>query len=421
MDYQKTNDALLQFIAECPTCYHVTETVSKQLLTEGYTQLHEEDSWNLTPGGRYFTVRNHASLLAFCIPESGFDRFAITLSHSDSPAYKLKPQPELKENGYLRLNTEGYGGMIPESWMDRPLSIAGRVMVDTPEGILQKTLCFDRDLLVIPNVAPHLRASGENRSLNPQIDMLPLLGLGMTGGFMSMLAEELQVSPDAILDTDLFLYCRTPGTVWGKNMEFVSAPRLDDLQCVFATLTGFLSANGENSLPVLGIFDNEEVGSGTRQGAKSDFLRNVLLRICLATGYGESDFLQMLPKSFALSCDNAHALHPNHPEKSDPTHRPMPNGGVVLKYNANQKYTTDAYSGAVFRKLMKTAGIPLQFYVNRSDIPGGSTLGNLSCERVSIPTVDIGLAQLAMHSAWETAGSEDTLHLIHAVTSFYQA
>ena len=305
MDCQKTNDALLQFIAKCPTCYHVTETVSKQLLTEGYTQLHEEDSWNLVPGGRYFTVRNHASLLAFRIPETGFDHFAITLSHSDSPTYKLKPQPELKENGYLKLNTEGYGGMIPESWMDRPLSIAGRVMLDTPEGILQKNICFDRDLLVIPNVAPHLRTSGESRSLNPQIDMLPLLGLGTAGDFMTMLAEELQVNPDAILDTDLFLYCRAPGTVWGKNLEFVSAPRLDDLQCVFATLTGFLSANGEHSLPVLGIFDNEEVGSGTRQGAKSDFLRNVLLRICVATGYGEAKFLQMLPKSFALSCDNA--------------------------------------------------------------------------------------------------------------------
>ncbi|MEE1012858.1 MAG: M18 family aminopeptidase [Clostridia bacterium] len=412
---------LLAFIDCCPSAYHTIDTVSRRLNAEGYTELHEGNDWALTPGVKYFVTRNQSSLLAFRVPQGDFRGFAITASHSDSPTYKLKPYPEMAENGYLKLNTERYGGMIAETWLDRPLSIAGRVVLETPEGIVTRLVQFDRDLLVIPNVAIHLTAPGETRALNPQVDMLPLFGLGKeAGGFMKLLSEELGVSPGQILDTDLFLYCRTPGTIWGRDSEFISSPRLDDLGCVFATLKGFLQESNPHTLPVLGIFDNEEVGSGTKQGAKSTFLRDMLWRVNHGLGYDETHYLRVLAESFMLSCDNGHAVHPNHPEKSDPVHRPKLNGGVLLKYNANQKYTTDAVSGGAFRKLCKDAEVPLQVYVNRSDIPGGSTLGNLSAEKVSIPTVDIGLAQLAMHSAWETAGAEDTLHLIHAVEAFYE-
>ena len=412
---------LLDFINHCPSAYHTIDTVSRRLTAEGYTELLEGDDWTLAPGGKYFVTRNQSSLIAFRVPQGNLQGFAITASHSDSPTYKLKPQPEMAENGYLTLNTERYGGMIAETWLDRPLSIAGRVVLETPEGITTKLVQFDRDLLVIPNVAIHLTTPGEPRALNPQVDMLPLFGLGKEpGSFMELLAEELGITPEQILDTDLFLYCRTPGSIWGRANEFISSPRLDDLGCVFATLKGFLQESNSPTLPVLGIFDNEEVGSGTKQGAKSTFLRDILWRINHALGYDEVHYLRALAESFMLSCDNGHAVHPNHPEKSDPVHRPKLNGGVLLKYNANQKYTTDAVSGGIFRKLCKDAGIPLQVYVNRSDIPGGSTLGNLSAEKVSIPTVDIGLAQLAMHSSWETAGAEDTLHLIHAVETFYK-
>jgi aspartyl aminopeptidase len=276
---------------------------------------------------------------------------------------------------------------------------------------------IDRPLLVIPSLAIHMQ-SAEKTPLNPQVDLLPLFGQAdQSSDIFDFLAEELQISKEEILDADLFLYPLTSGCIWGKNNEFLSAPRLDDLQCVFGALQGFLEESHPQSLPVYCVFDNEEVGSSTKQGAKSTFLFDVLSRICHSLGINQS---QMLASSMMLSCDNAHAIHPNHPEKADPKLCPRMNGGVVIKYNANQKYTTDGVSGALFRKICKEKNIPIQVYANRSDVPGGSTLGNLSCEKVSVNTIDIGLAQLAMHSAWETAGAEDTLHLADAIRAFYQ-
>ncbi len=420
MKHLKVNQQLLDFIAENPDCYHTTAAISKRLDNLVYICLSEGDSWSLKKGGSYYVTRNQSSLIAFRIPEEDYTCFMMTASHSDAPTFKIKQQPELCENGYLKLNTEPYGGVILTTWLDRPLSLSGRVVINTEDGISSRLVRMDRDLLVIPSVAPHVQiASDKEKSLNPQTDMLPLFSLETNSSLRSLLAEELSCREDEILDFDLFLYSRIPGTIWGKNQEFISSSRLDDLQCVFATLTGFLSGNHPNSLPVLCVFDNEEVGSGTKQGAKSTFLQDVLLRISESLDKTPQQHLAALRASFMLSCDNAHAIHPNHPETADPVNRPKMNGGVVLKYNAKQKYTTDAVSGGMFQKICRTADVPVQFYTTRSDRPGGSTLGNLSTEKVSVNTVDIGIAQLAMHSSWETAGCEDTTHLCRAISAFY--
>ncbi len=418
---QKINQELFEFIKECPTAYHTVGAVSKRLTNEGYVKLEEGDAWNLQSGGKYFVTRNGSSLIAFRASET-FERFMITASHGESPTFKVKPDPEMTSEGWcVKLNTEKYGGMICHSWMDRPLSVAGRVVVRTENGMETRLVNVDRDLLVIPGLAIHMeRSSNEGLTLNPQKDLLPLFGDETAKeGFRKLIAKTAQVQEDKILGGDLFLYCRTPGTVWGNQEEFISAPRLDDLQCVFGTLQGFLQGDSEGSLPVYCVFDNEEVGSGTKQGAKSTFLYDTLHGICEACGMSEREYRKAVAGGFMLSADNGHAVHPNYPEKADPTHRPKLNGGLLLKYNANQKYTTDAVSEGLVRYLCEKEGIPYQKYVNRSDIPGGSTLGNLSGEKVSINTADIGLAQLSMHSACETAGAKDTDYLIRAIAGFY--
>jgi len=412
------NQELLHFIGQCPDAFHTIAILSQKLEAIGYIPLAEQESWELHAGGKYFVTRNQSSILAFRIPEGDWRGFMMTASHSDTPCFKLKPAPLMTEGSYLKLNTEPYGGMIAESWLDRPLSLSGRVLVATKSGIAAQLLHIDRDLLSIPNLAPHMKNSADKeRSLNPQTDLLPLLGMADNGEFVGFLADELGVAPDAILDYDLFLYCRQAGSIWGKNHEFVSSPRLDDLLCVFACLQGFVHESHPGILPVFAVFDNEEVGSGTKQGAKSGFLYDTLNRICRSLG---KEYATCLSGSFLLSCDNGHALHPNRTEKADPTNRPLLNGGVLLKYNANQRYTTDGVSASILRQICKQAEIPLQTYVNRSDIPGGSTLGNLACEKVSVNSADVGVAQLSMHSAWETAGTKDTQYLLDAIKAFYR-
>lgn len=420
--YQKTTQELLTFIAKSPSCYHTIRTVSDSLKSEGYTELFEGSPWNLKPGGRYFVTRNLSSIIAFRIPAKDFQGFLLTASHSESPTFKIKPAPEMLAEGcYVKLNVEKYGGMILSTWLDRPLSVAGRVTVKTEDGVAVKLVDIDRDLLVIPNLAIHMnRTVNEGYVFNAQKDMLPLFGDETAAGkFWPMIAESIGVKAEDILGSDLFLYSRTPGSIWGHKGEFASSPRLDDLQCAFGTLKGFLEGGNDRSLPVYCVFDNEEVGSGTKQGAKSTFLYDVLRRISDDLGGDHSQFFQRLASSFMLSADNGHGVHPNQPEKADPTHRPTLNGGVIIKYNANQKYTTDAVSEGVFRRICQDAGVPVQAYTNRSDVLGGSTLGNLSTEKISINTADIGLAQLAMHSAYETVGSKDTLYLCQAVKAFY--
>ena len=416
------NKELISFLDKSPTAFHAVSSIKKKLVASGYFELVESEKWELTEGGKYFVTRNDSSIIAFRVPSFNFAGFMISAAHSDSPAFKVKENPEIVENGYVKLNVEGYGGMLMAPWLDRPLSVAGRVIVKSGNRYEVKLVNVDRDLLIIPNVAIHMnRDANKNQSWNAQVDMLPILGSAdeTKGAFMRIVAEAAEVNEDEIISHDLFVYARDKGKVWGGSDEYISAPHLDDLQCVYGCLEGFLGVNNSSSVPVLAVFDNEETGSLTKQGADSTFLEDVLKRISLSCSKDEEGYYRAVSSSFMVSADNAHALHPNHPEKADPVNRPAINKGIVIKFNAAQHYTTDAVSCAVYRDLCESNDIPVQVFTNRSDSRGGSTLGNVSNAHVSLNTVDIGLAQLAMHSCYETAGAKDTKHLIDAMTIFY--
>lgn len=418
-DQRSSSERLITFISGCPTMFHAADSIARMLKNEGFTELYEWEDWQISPGGKYFVTRNGSSLIAFKVGETPRG-FSVYSTHSDSPVFKLKPDPELDTLGhYVRLNTEKYGGMIMSSWLDRPLSIAGRLTVIS-DGVLKPVLVNLEDTTVlIPNVAIHMQRNvNDGFSFNPQVDTLPLLGSEKTkGSLRKKLSETAGVREKDILSADLYLYNKMRGTVWGDGGEYVSSPRLDDLQCAYAGLMGLLDGGSRDCIAMLCVFDNEEVGSSTRQGANSDFMTSAVERICSAMGLDRG---RMLAGSFAVSADNAHAVHPNHPEYADPVNRPFMNGGIVIKHNAAQKYATDALSEAVFRRICASVGVPVQSYANRSDIPGGGTLGNISATRVSIPTADIGLAQLAMHSSYETAGSMDTLYLERAASELFR-
>ena len=368
-------------------------------------------------------TRNDSALIAFAIPEEEAKGYRIMASHSDSPTFKIKENPEMEAEGrYVKLNVERYGGMICAPWFDRPLSVAGRVVVKEGEEIVSKLVDVDRDLLMIPNLAIHMnREVNDGYKFNAQKDMLPLYGMSSAKGtFLKTVAEAAGVKEEEILGHDLFLYNRQEGTVWGAEEAFVSSARLDDLQCAFSSLKGFLAGKKEKYIAVHCVLDNEEVGSGTKQGAASTFLRDVLVRINSGLGQDQEDYLRRLAGSFMVSADNAHAVHPNYGEKADPVNRPCMNEGIVIKHSANQKYCTDGVSAAVFKDLCKRAGVPFQTFTNRSDILGGSTLGNISTTQVAVNAVDIGLAQLAMHSPYETAGVKDTVYLIKAAEMLFE-
>ena len=414
----------IDFIAESPSAFHAVHTLCYELETAGFTRLAEHEAYHLVPGGKYYVTRNRSAVIAFTIPEGSFDHFQIVASHSDSPCFKLKHTAEETVLGqFTRLNVERYGGMIMSTWLDRPLSIAGRVMVKTEDGIRTELVDLDRDAALIPNMPIHFnREVNDGYKFNAQSDMLPLFGdIAAKGGLRAELAKLCGTGAESILAADLFLYPRTPGSVWGANDEFFSAPRIDDLECAYTSLKAFLAAEPKGHINVFAVMDNEEVGSGSKQGADSTFLTDTLSRAAASLDVGESAFKAMLASSFMVSADNAHAVHPNHPEKYDADNRCFMNGGVVIKHNANQKYTTDAVSCAIFETICKAADVPVQHFANRSDILGGSTLGNIANAHASMNTVDIGLAQLAMHSSYETAGCADVAHMISALTAFYIA
>ena len=415
-------EELFQFIENSPSCFHAIETIRKKLNAEGFIELVEGRSWQIEKGKKYYVTRNLSSIIAFKIPENDFKNFHIVASHSDSPTFKIKENAEIEVNNkYVKLNTEKYGGMICSTWFDRPLSIAGRILVK--EGNLVKThlVNIDKDLVIIPNLAIHMnRSVNDGYKYNAQIDMLPLYGDNTSkGSLMKTVAQSVGVEEDSILGTDLFLYNRMRGTKIGANSEYISSPRLDDLECAYASLSAFLSETNSNSASVYCVFDNEEVGSGTKQGADSTLLYDVLRRINMCLGNSEEDYYKLIASSFMISADNAHALHPNYSDKSDPTNKVYINDGIVIKYNANQKYTTDAVSASIFKSICDSVNVPYQTFTNRSDILGGSTLGNISNAHVSLNTIDIGLAQLAMHSTYETAGAKDVTYLIEALKAFY--
>lgn len=412
---------LLQFIEKSPSTYHVMENVRARLLASGYTELEENARWSLAHGGKYFLTRGGTSCIAFRVPEQTAHGFMLTASHSDSPSFKIKENPERTAAGhYLQLSTEKYGGMLMSTWFDRPLSVAGRVFVRANGEIVEKLVSVDRDLLVIPNVAIHMnRTANDGMKYLANIDTLPLLGGKDSGGILPIVAKAADVAENDILGSDLFLYCRGEGTLLGENEEYILSPKLDDLECACGCLEGFLAAKESGNIAVCCIFDNEEVGSSTKQGAGSTFLRDTLRRIALCLGKDEQELQMMLARSFLVSADNAHAQHPNHGEYADPDNCPYMNEGVVIKFNANQRYATDGRSCAVFHAVCENAGVPTQVMSNRSDLPGGSTLGSISDTLVPVSTVDIGLPQLAMHSSWETAGVQDYEFLIRAMTEYF--
>lgn len=426
MNYIETSKELFDFIQKSPSMFHSIETISSCLTQAGFTYLPEGKAWKIEKGGHYFTTRNHSSVIAFKIGSS-CDKyhFQLTAAHGDSPTYKVKSISELEgPHEYLRLDVEAYGGMIDSTWFDRPLTVAGRVLVRQNNGIESRLLYIDKDILMIPNVAIHFnREVNDGYKYNRQIDLCPLFSSGelKKGAFDQMVAEELGVEVKDILGKDLFLVNRQEPVIWGYKDEFVSTPKLDDLQCAFASLKAFLQGKNDHGINVYCCFDNEEVGSNTKQGAMSTFLYDVLKRINIGLSKTEDEFYQAIAKSFLVSCDNAHALHPNHPEKSDAVNRNYLNKGIVIKESANQKYTTDAFSRAVFTQICQNANVPVQVFANRSDMVGGSTLGNLSNTQVSLHAVDIGLPQLAMHSSYETAGIKDTAYAIEALTAYFNS
>ncbi len=415
---------LIHFIESSPSCFHAVNFMEDLLLKEQFIQLRENEKWRIQRGGRYFVVRNGSALIAFTVPEQDFPGMRIMASHSDSPSFKIKENPELEsENHYIRLNVEGYGGMLCAPWFDRPLSVAGRVITKNKDtgNFEARLINIDRDLVMIPSLAIHMnREANKGYSYNIQKDMLPLYGgISAKGTFLKTVADAAGIKEDEILGHDLFLYNRQKGSVWGASQEYISGPRLDDLQCAFASLKGFLAAPRKSFLAVHCVLDNEETGSATKQGAASTFLYDTLTRAYCGLGMTKEDYLIHLADSFMISADNAHAVHPNYTDKADPSNRPFLNGGIVIKFNAGQKYCTDALSAAMFRDICREAGVPVQTFANRSDMAGGSTLGNISNTRVALNTVDIGLPQLAMHSPYETAGAEDTGYLIKAAEEFF--
>lgn len=420
--YIETTEKLLDFIEKSPTAFQAVDEMQKRLTENGFEVLSEKEYWKLVPGGKYLVTRNNSALIAFCIPEKESRVFHIMASHSDSPSFKIKENPEIKvDNSYVKLNVEKYGGMLMAPWFDRPLSVAGRVIIRRNGGLKEKLVNIKRDLVMIPNLAIHMNREANNGvSYNPQKDLQPLFAVGNTDRtLLEIIAEQTGVKKEDIISHDLFLYNRMPGTVWGADREFVSSARLDDLQCAFASMEGLLRAQNHESIAVHCVMDNEEVGSGTKQGAASTFLKDTLFRINMGLGRTYEEYLMTLAGSFMVSADNAHALHPNYTDKTDPTNHPVLNKGIVIKFNANQKYCTDAVSAAIFKELCTKAGVPYQTFVNRSDIAGGSTLGNISNTQVPMNTVDIGLPQLAMHSPYETAGVKDTEYLVRAAEELF--
>ena len=414
---------LFDYIQNSPSPFHTIKEAKRLLLDAGFAELCEQDDWAVKKGGSYFVVRNDSAIIAFKVPETGFKGFHMVASHSDSPAFKIKENGALKgADGCVKCNVEKYGGMIMSTWFDRPLSIAGRVCVDTGKGIENKLINFDEDLLIIPNLAIHMnRNVNDGVKYSTQTDMCPVYTTSLDAESLeTRIASKVGVSKEAILGQDLYVYTRQVGTMVGAEQDMIVAPRLDDLECVYASVQALMETTPNEYISVCAVLDNEEVGSATIQGADSDFLVTTLKRIVYGLGGTEVSYMKAVAESFMISADNAHAIHPNHPEKADLNNRPVLNGGIVIKYSGNQKYTSDAFTGSVMKKICNEANVPYQVFYNHSDVIGGSTLGNISTAHVSVKSVDIGLAQWAMHSAVETAGAKDVTYLVDALKVYYE-
>ncbi len=413
---------LIDFIDRSPSPYHAVDNAKGMLRDAGFEELDERRRFRLDKGRSYFVERNGSALIAFRIPEEA-SAFSIVAAHTDSPVLRIKPEPENTSSGlYTTLNAEIYGGMLAKPWFDRPLSIAGRVFVRDGNEIRSHLIDIRRDLLMIPSLAIHMdRKANEEGLRSVQKELQPIFSESLgKGGLRKLMADTLSVDEEAVIDSDLIVYCRMKGTAWGKDEEFFSAPRIDDLGCAFSAISALCESGRGSSIQVAALFDNEEIGSSTREGALSDFLASTLRRITLSLKMDEEEHLMAAASSCMLSADNGHAVHPNYAEKADVTSKPRLNGGVLLKYSGNGKYATDGKSGSLVRALMDDNGIPYQAFANNSDIPGGSTLGNLSMQGISIETADVGMAQLAMHSPYESAGARDPKALKALFKAFFE-
>ncbi len=424
MQDTQTLDRLFAFLRAGVTPWHAVAEAARWLEEAGYTKLEESDYWNLAPGGRDYVTRNGSSIAAWRVPEHGIGGWRMSISHSDNPGWRLKPAKSTVA-GCERLPVEGYGGMIMPTWLDRPLGVAGRVLVRTGDGLDTRLVDIHRPVAVIPSLCIHFdRSCNSGHAYNAQVDMQPLYGPEGCKSIQALVAEALGLPESDIVDSELLLTTLQEPVRTGPEGEYYLSPRIDDLGCAASTLLGFLDADAgcdSACAPVWAMLDNEEVGSSTRQGAQSTFVRDLFDRILDAVPHSGQGMARALANSFCLSADNAHATHPNFPEKSDPASPVRLGGGVVVKYNATQKYSTTAYSGAVFGEICRMAEVPVQRFANRADVPGGSTLGNLQANTVPVPTVDIGLPQLAMHSAVETAACADADAMRRAVAAFYRA
>ena len=414
-------EALTSFIASSPSPYHVVDNAVSLLEENGFTALSEGRKFNIERGKSYFVTRSSSALIAFRIPENPAC-FHIVSAHTDSPCFKIKWNPVVKAQDMpTRLNVESYGGLLLYTWFDRPLSAAGRVFFSENGEIAERHVDLgERISFVIPSLCIHQnREANSGWKISVQKEMLPLFCDSSDENFTALIAEAAGIAESDIIDYDLFLYNRTPAFFSGRNREYFSSAKIDDLECAYNAINALLDSGSNEYITMVALFDNEETGSGTMQGALSDFLCNTITRIALSLGWNEEEKCIALSSSFMLSADNGHAVHPSYTEKSDVTNRPRMNSGVLLKYASSQKYTTSGATGAYARSILERNGIPFQVFYNHSDMPGGSTLGNLSTEKVSIATCDVGCAQLAMHSAYETAGTQDVKHLYDFFRSFF--
>lgn len=419
----QTTKKFLEFVRRAPTAFQTVSEIASLLTENGFQNL--SDTAKICKGGKYFITCNQSSLIAFSVPQNYQPVFSAMASHSDSPAFKVKDSPEHDSAGYyVTLDTERYGSTIYSTWLDRPLSLAGRAIVRKEKNgkifFESVSVHFDRDLLIIPSVAIHMQRNvNEECKYQVHIDLQPLFSeKEKKPSLKAMTADFLKIPEDDVKELELYVVNRTEGCIFGANNEFFASPRIDNLQCAYATLHGFLNAKQHENITLYAIFDNEEVGSATRMGAASSFFFETLARIADQLDF---DLYSAISSSFLISADNAHALHPNHPELSDQRRAPLLNQGVVLKYNASQRYTTDAMSAALVKEIAEKASVPLQIYANRSDMLGGSTLGAIATTKVRMTAADIGLPQLAMHSSYETAGCKDTDALIDFSKTFYEA
>ena len=416
---------LMEFLDESPVNYYAIKNVSETLSKNGYREIKENEPFKAKKGDKIFLKRNGTTLVALNIGKKVLSEtysYHIIASHCDSPCFKIKPECDNVTDGYNKINVEPYGGMICSTWLDRPLAVSGRVLVKEKNGISSKLVNLKNDYVFIPNKCIHFnRDANSGYAFNMASDMQPFYAYGSTNSYKSVIAKELKINEDAIKSFDLFLYNAEKAMLWGANKEFISSSRLDDLECVFTSMKAFIESDNESAVNVLYISDNEEVGSSSAQGADGDFLDSVMQRCNLALGFNEENLRQAIASSFLISADNAHAVHPNFPGITDDKNKCYMNKGIAIKFNASQRYTSDAVSQAIFETICENSHSEYQHFANRSDTRGGSTLGNILLSHVSMLSVDIGLPQLAMHSSYETAGSVDVTYAIKAFKEFYSS